>query len=204
MGGPEKGRDEPAPNRRLSGGPRHLDWHALRSQFVASDEALEPFAARVGIAYSTARVRAKREGWQALREAARTKVAAGTVARVVRQRIRSESEIDGQAHRAAGKFARHVGRMLDGVEKLTLDNAPKVKAAAEALALLHRLARVTAHLPAEPVATPEAGALDGALVIKRRSPDGIEVEIHVGASGHRPDGPPSDEDAVGVPHGRDE
>lgn len=40
----------------------------------------------------------------------------------------------------------------------------------------------------------------GEVVIKRRAPDGSEVEVRVGApNGHRPDGQPADADAVGVP-----
>jgi G:T/U-mismatch repair DNA glycosylase len=211
MAAADKGRAEPATNRRETGGPRGLDWPALRARFVAGDETLEAFAKREGIASSTVRERAKREGWQAQRKAAGEKVAAGTVAAVVKQRIRSETYIDGQAHRAAVRFGGSVRGMLVGPNgepvQVSLDDAPKVKAAVEALEKLHRLARITAHLPAEPAAAAVNDGPEGEIVVRRRRPDGSAVEVTLAADAAPrggPDGLHADGDSVAVPVGRDE
>lgn len=151
MSDPAKGRDGRKRAGSRKAAPR--DWAGVKARFVAADMTTREFAAAEGIPYSTIAKRAAADGWDAARAKAREKAAAGVVDKAVRHRIRSESEIDGQAHRAASRFARHVGRMLTGVERLTLDDAQKVKAAVEALEKAHRLARVTAHLPAEPTAT---------------------------------------------------
>jgi hypothetical protein len=183
-----RGATEPLRNR--------YDWHALRAEWVAGSDTLADFARVKGLPVVSVRRRAAAEGWTAQREASKAKVAAGVVEGAVRHRIRTESQIDGQAHRAASRFARHVGRMLAGVERLTLDDAAKVKAAVEALEKAHRLARVTAHLPAEP--RPDGGDATRVEVVIRGVDEHGEL-YEVAGDGARPVGLPADGDAGEVP-----
>lgn len=197
MARPHKGGAEATPKRR-----RSHDWPALRARFVAGSESLDAFAAREGIDPGTVRRQAAREGWKAQRKAAGAKVAAGTVAAVVRQRIRSEAYIDGQAHRAALKVARIGRKLLDGI-----DDPTKLKAAVEAIERAHRLARITAHLPEVPVSAAASDGPEGEVTIRRRRPDGSETEVTLAADAAprgRLAGSPPDPDSVCVPVGHDE
>lgn len=205
MSDPTKGRDE---RKRVGSGPEApRDWTGVKARFVASDLSTREFAVAEGIPYSTIAKRAAAYGWDAAREQKRTRVAVGVVDKAVKHRIRSEAVIDGTAHRAAYRLSRTVDRLLRDADKaLTIDDLPKLKTAAETLEKVHRLARLTAHLPAEPDVRVDGDDFSGELVIRRRAPDGSEVEVTVGGQAHRdrPDGPAPDADAVGVSTGLDD
>lgn len=197
MSGPETGRD----GRKQPGSAREAgrDWTAVRARFVAANITTREFAAAEGIPYSTIAKRAAADGWDAAREAAREKVASGVVRKAVANRIRSESELDGEAHTAAGEAMAKAREMLGECA-----SPQELKAAVEAMEKAYRLARMSGRFTPEP--TPGAGGdetEDGEIVIRRRHrlADDTEVEVTLGggeAHGGRPDRQGADADAVEV------
>jgi hypothetical protein len=177
------------------------DWLALRAKFAAGVLTTRDFAKAEGIPYPTIARQAAANGWDDARKAFRTKAAAKVESKALKHRIATEEVIDGTAHRAALRFARAARNALQAAEKVTLDDAPKLKALVETLEKAHRLARVTAHLPAEPV--PAAAAPKAMTVIIRGLDEhGETVDEHAGSHGEAGGGPaelPADAVAGEVP-----
>jgi hypothetical protein len=142
---------------------RH-DAEALRVKFYAGDLSTRAFAEAEGVPYATLRKIAERYGWDAGRKAFRAEAARRSLDAVIDRRIEAEAEIDGIAHEAAAKLMRKLHLLVDNVT-----SAGTAKDAAKALTDLHQLARITAHLPAAPVADPQASP-DGEIVMRRRGP----------------------------------
>lgn len=196
MSDPAKGRT--GRQRATSDQPatRH-DWQALKARFVAGDLSLRAFAAAEDMDETTVAKRASRDGWTAAREASRSKVAAGVVKAHEKRRIRDESELDGEAHEAAGKMMAKACEMLDVCE-----TPQELKATVEAMKEAYRLARITARFTADPTPAVAEDEFGGDMWIRRRAADGTEVEASVGGAQthhYRPVGPDADADAVGVP-----
>lgn len=191
-----------SPSRRPRAQPRaqtRHDWAALRSEFVSGpDEALDAFAMRHGIRADMLRQKAGREKWIAQREAFREDVAAKALAARAKNRVASESEIDGRAHGAALKIIDSALAMLDGC-----DEPVKLKALADTIDKSWRLSRVTARLSEVPVPAPVAPQ-EVTLILRRKTPAGDVVEFVGGKPNASGDGvgrvgAQADGDAVGVP-----
>ena len=200
MSGADKGRERSQRGGNAKPARRQHDWIALRTEWAAGDLSLRAFAAAHDMDPTLIAKRASRDGWVAAREALRGKVAAGAERKVVAHRIRAESEIDGQAHRAAGRFARTVGALLKrattGEARVSLDDAPKLKALVETLEKAHRLARVTAHLAPEPVA--QVVQSRQVVIVRGVDADGLEYVERLSDADSGPAGLPADEDTGGV------
>jgi hypothetical protein len=164
---------------------RHIDWTALRARFVASDGTLREFGEAEGVSWSALSERSSKEGWVAAREAHRTKVAASALAARAKDQSATEAEIDGLAHAAALKLARKLVDMIDGVEEPT-----QAKDVAKALADTHRLARITAHLPAEPV--PTVAKQELTIVVRGVDENDQPTEDDLGEADRRPVGLPTE------------
>jgi hypothetical protein len=200
---PAKRRAPPprrAPQKVTRRGRSH-DAVALRTQFLAGNLSTRAFAAHTGVPYPTLRKIAERDKWDAARKAYRAQIAAKSLEANIERRIELEAEIDGLAHEAALKLSRKLHALVD-----TVKGAASARDVAKALTDLHRLARITAHLSPEPVASPEAPA-DGELVMRRKGPNGEIVEETVASSSEAdthdrgPHGLPADGHPVAVPPG---
>jgi hypothetical protein len=145
------------------------DWDAIRRRYVTGAESTREVAAATGVSYSTVAKRSASEHWDAERNAWRAKAHERATAAAIERRVRSEAEIDGDAHEGALAVVRKALDLLDAQ-----DDPAKIKAVVEALEKAHRLARITARLPAEPVTS--VAQQEVSVLVRYRDEDGMVRE----------------------------
>lgn len=139
-----------------------------KRRYVTGNESLLQIAAATGWSLDALKKRSASEGWDAERTAWRAKTHERATAAAIERRVRSEAEIDGDAHEGALAVVRKALELLDAQ-----DDPAKIKAVVEALEKAHRLARITARLPAEPVSVAQQ---EISVLVRYRDEDGMVRE----------------------------
>jgi hypothetical protein len=147
-------------------GKERYDRELLRTRFATSTLTVAAFATAEDVPYSTAVRYSSADDWDGARRKYQMDRAAESRKASLERSVKVETELDEKAHHAAVKLTEVAAGILKTVSDtheaslaakgpgiLTLHDAPRLKLLVETLEKAHRLARITAHLPAEPLPT---------------------------------------------------